>query len=264
MSRPLHYYPSDHVYTSGQDRDVASMSFRQQIIYLMEQTRNQPPRSQRVSIENDTNELSEYLLQENLRVTYNQTTPPSLAKHHQRCKLTDEACKLFKLIKKSVYSERKPVKLGSNEIMVCICKPPYRLPEGDLAGKLTLGCSRTCLNRVISTECYMGSCPLGELCTNRRFQLQQHCQVYPVKTETRGWGLAAGQFIKKGTFVIQYLGEIYSIDSPIGMKRLEKYKGIACTYLMSTSHNEVIDPTKKGNLARFINHSCEPNCETQK
>jgi SET domain-containing protein len=33
---------------------------------------------------------------------------------------------------------------------------------------------------------------------------------------------------------------------------------------MKTSKGEVIDPTEKGNLARFINHSCEPNCITQK
>ncbi len=33
---------------------------------------------------------------------------------------------------------------------------------------------------------------------------------------------------------------------------------------MSLSDNEVIDPTYKGNLARFINHSCDPNCLTQK
>ena len=64
--------------------------------------------------------------------------------------------------------------------------------------------------------------------------------------------------------MIQYLGEVYSIDSDIGRARLEKYKSEPCTYLMSTSHNEVIDPAKKGNLARFINHSCDPNCETQK
>jgi histone-lysine N-methyltransferase SETD2/UMP-CMP kinase len=70
--------------------------------------------------------------------------------------------------------------------------------------------------------------------------------------------------LPKGTFVIQYIGEVYSLDSEYGMKKLEEYKNNTCTYLMSLSKNEVIDPTNKGNMARFINHSCEPNCETQK
>jgi len=33
---------------------------------------------------------------------------------------------------------------------------------------------------------------------------------------------------------------------------------------MKLSSKEVIDPTEKGNLARFINHSCDPNCWTEK
>lgn len=33
---------------------------------------------------------------------------------------------------------------------------------------------------------------------------------------------------------------------------------------MDLSKAEVIDATVKGGTARFINHSCEPNCETQK
>lgn len=63
---------------------------------------------------------------------------------------------------------------------------------------------------------------------------------------------------------MQYVGEIYNITSSYGKKKLEEYKSNSCTYLMSLSDNEVIDPTFKGNLARFINHSCDPNCLTQK
>jgi SET domain-containing protein len=32
--------------------------------------------------------------------------------------------------------------------------------------------------------------------------------VYPVKTEKKGWGLLAGEFIPKGTFIMQYVGEV--------------------------------------------------------
>jgi SET domain-containing protein len=88
--------------------------------------------------------------------------------------------------------------------------------------------------------------------------------VYPVKTEFKGWGLCAGEFIKKGTFIMQYVGEVFSVDSELGEERVKLYKNSTCTYLMKTTNNEVIDPTFHGNIARFINHSCDPNCVTQK
>jgi SET domain-containing protein len=37
-----------------------------------------------------------------------------------------------------------------------------------------------------------------------------------VKTEKKGWGLLAGEFISKGSFIMQYVGEIISVDSEIG------------------------------------------------
>lgn len=35
-------------------------------------------------------------------------------------------------------------------------------------------------------------------------------------------------------------------------------------YFMALKSDEIIDATLKGNMTRFVNHSCEPSCETQK
>lgn len=45
---------------------------------------------------------------------------------------------------------------------------------------------------------------------------------------------------------------------------MDEYKALNISYLMKTNGDEIIDALKFGNLARFINHSCDPNCETQK
>ena len=129
---------------------------------------------------------------------------------------------------------------------------------------VSIDCGPRCLNRLICTECEVKSCPVGTLCRNRRFQKQENKLVYPYPTEIKGWGLFALNDIKKGEFIIQYLGEIFSLTSQIGIIRRTEYSGSTCTYLMKLSPKEVIDPTKKGNVARFINHSCDPNCVTQK
>lgn len=88
--------------------------------------------------------------------------------------------------------------------------------------------------------------------------------MYPVQFGDKGFGLVAGCFIPKETFIIQYIGEVLSLNSETGKKRLQEYSKSTCTYMMRLSSKEVIDPTYKGNMARFINHSCDPNCETRK
>ena len=49
-------------------------------------------------------------------------------------------------------------------------------------------------------------------------------------------------------------------------KRCEKYSKNKSEhfYVMALRNDQFIDATKKGNIARFFNHSCDPNCETQK
>jgi hypothetical protein len=63
---------------------------------------------------------------------------------------------------------------------------------------------------------------------------------------------------------MQYVGEQFKTDSEAGARRVARYRKSTCTYLMRIDNNEVIDPTGSGNIARFVNHSCDPNCQTTK
>jgi len=245
--------------SSFENSEYKHMSERQQTLYLLNLTRSDSLKSDTRNTDADIDDLQGWhdeVKQKERR--------PNPRKQAERQLLLEEASMCYRAIKRSIYLERKPVRVSANDSMVCTCKAPYLITEGQFAGHYTRGCGRKCLNRLLSTECFAETCPAKELCTNRVFQKQMHCNVYPIRTEKCGWGLAAGQLITKGTFIIQYVGEIFSVDSEIGAKRIEKYRGSPCVYLMSTSQNEVIDPTTRGNLARFINHSCDPNSETQK
>ncbi|KAJ2821738.1 histone methyltransferase set1, partial [Coemansia furcata] len=80
------------------------------------------------------------------------------------------------------------------------------------------------------------------------------------KSAIHDWGLFASEAIFQGEFVIEYIGE--RIRSQLADLREEQYEreGIGSSYLFRVDDEIVIDATKCGNVARFVNHSCEPNC----
>lgn len=62
----------------------------------------------------------------------------------------------------------------------------------------------------------------------------------------------------------EYVGEILDYEqfkARTDQYHDEKRKDF---YFMSLTADEMIDATQKGNMSRFMNHSCDPNCETQK
>lgn len=67
-----------------------------------------------------------------------------------------------------------------------------------------------------------------------------------------GRGLFAKERIAKGAFVIEYFGR------PATDKQIKENRG---KYLFWTSATSMIDGNIPENTARFINHSCAPNCE---
>lgn len=85
----------------------------------------------------------------------------------------------------------------------------------------------------------------------------------PVKfarSAIHNWGLYAMENIPKDDMIIEYVGE--EVRQQIAEIRENRYlkSGIGSSYLFRIDDNTVIDATKKGGIARFINHSCMPNC----
>jgi len=70
--------------------------------------------------------------------------------------------------------------------------------------------------------------------------------------------------LNRGTFIMEYVGEV--LDPKEFRRRAKDYAKDKNRhyYFMALKSDAIIDATMKGNISRFINHSCEPNAETQK
>ncbi|MFZ1987635.1 MAG: SET domain-containing protein-lysine N-methyltransferase [Minisyncoccia bacterium] len=75
-----------------------------------------------------------------------------------------------------------------------------------------------------------------------------------VKRGISGLGLFAKGPIKRGDFVIEYWGRVVTDEEA------DKKGG---KYLFKVERGKTIDGTTRKNVARYINHSCKPNCKAE-
>lgn len=80
------------------------------------------------------------------------------------------------------------------------------------------------------------------------------------RSSIQGRGAFALRRIRKGTRLIEYTGEHISHDEADRRYDEETMKRHH-TFLFTLNGKTVIDAAVNGNDARFINHSCDPNCE---
>jgi len=112
------------------------------------------------------------------------------------------------------------------------------------------------------------TCRCGPSCGNRvaQFGIQVPLEVF--ETQNTGCGLRTLTNLKRGQFVCEYAGEV--IDLAEASNRFSSMHDGDPNYIFvlreysdhSESRVEIdtcIDPTRFGNLGRFINHSCQPN-----
>ncbi|XP_075164863.1 uncharacterized protein LOC142237437 [Haematobia irritans] len=86
--------------------------------------------------------------------------------------------------------------------------------------------------------------------------------VYLARSKIAGLGLYAARDMEKHTMIIEYIGEVIRSEvSEIREKQYEaRNRGI---YMFRLDEDRVVDATLCGGLARYINHSCNPNCVTE-
>lgn len=68
----------------------------------------------------------------------------------------------------------------------------------------------------------------------------------------------------QGQFVIEYVGDLVDEDECKRRIAQAHEENITNFYMLTLDKNRIIDAGPKGNYSRFMNHSCEPNLETQK
>ena len=95
----------------------------------------------------------------------------------------------------------------------------------------------------------------GKVHPKNKWILVRHSRVH-------GYGCFARRFIPEGTRIIEYVGE------RISHKEADRrYEGADVndnhTFLFIADRRTVIDATRDGNESRFINHSCDGNCESE-
>ncbi|XP_026736039.1 histone-lysine N-methyltransferase trithorax isoform X2 [Trichoplusia ni] len=98
----------------------------------------------------------------------------------------------------------------------------------------------------------------------RQLKETSKASVGVYRSHIHGRGLFCKRDIEEGDMVIEYAGEV--IRAVLADQREKRYeamsgrRGVGGCYMFRIDDNLVVDATLKGNAARFINHSCDPNC----
>jgi SET domain-containing protein len=78
------------------------------------------------------------------------------------------------------------------------------------------------------------------------------------RSKLHGWGVFAAEPINKNKRIIDYAGEL--ITNSQSVRREDRYLRKGCIWVFRVNRLWSRDAAVGGNIARYINHSCTPNC----
>ncbi|XP_046400924.1 uncharacterized protein LOC124167161 isoform X2 [Ischnura elegans] len=160
----------------------------------------------------------------------------------------------YKKIRTNVYYDVKPT--YTYEAQACNCT--YSQKQDQKC------CGEDCINRMVYVECSPQLCPCKDLCSNQKIQKHEWSPgLEKFMTKDKGWGVRTKYAIRTGEFILEYVGEVVS-EKEFKNRMASRYINDTHHYCLNLDGGLVIDGHRMGGDGRFVNHSCEPNCEMQK
>ena len=102
-------------------------------------------------------------------------------------------------------------------------------------------------------------------CKNAKLQRDVPRRTLKGKSDVQGWGLFAGEDMKKHEYIGEYKGEVVGEKESDRRGAVYHHRGLE--YLFNLNKGQEIDSSRAGNKMRFINNSCKPqiiNVEAKK
>eukprot|EP00835_Amoeboradix_gromovi_P000094 NODE_3_length_56144_cov_0.348184.p13 type:complete len:289 gc:universal NODE_3_length_56144_cov_0.348184:36393-35527(-) len=150
-------------------------------------------------------------------------------------------------IKRNIYLDARDHK-SDNHADQCNCDKDLRCKDD------------SCVNRCMFIEC-QSDCVKG--CLNQRIRNYRYLasnQYKVVFNPRKGWAIYSAVQINEGDYVLEYTGEVISLSRFNQRRELMKNKK---NFYFLQYQNRIIDAFNKGSDARFVNHSCDPNCHIE-
>lgn len=135
-------------------------------------------------------------------------------------------------------------------------------------GRMELVLNENRKSRDLLYEC-SDLCPCPSTCQNRLVQFGPRMHLQIAQFPRKQLGLITSKSIPSGAFICEYAGEVLTKNE--ALRRIERIDAAnEMNYLICLNERSMdatnkietfVDPSRLGNIGRYLNHSCEPNCE---